>query len=337
MDKKPTIKDVALHAGVSKSTVSLVLQNSPLVKEDTRESVQASMHALNYVRNRAAATLRGGGVGLIGLVINDLRNPFFTEFAASAQRVFADAGFATVVANADEDAQMQHQVIISMLEHGVSAILISPVYGDTKPSFDAIHRTNTPTLQVLRLGDPRTEHFPFYSIDYAEGSLLAVDHFLEQGLTEIAFVGGLEGRQITLERASGFLARMAEQSRPAPSFFGRNTREFGRDIAFKLLDTQPNIKAAICFNDLVALGMMSAMAQRGVVVGRDFFLIGFDDIEESSLVYPSLSSVHCDIEGFGARSARLLLDWLADGGHPAELDRAAVRLDVRQSSLRRDI
>ena len=120
MEKRPTIIDVARHAGVSKSTVSLVLQKSPLVRQSTREAVERSMGALDYVYNRSAANLRGADAGLIGLVINDLRNPFFTEFAASAQMIFASRGYATVIANTDEDAAIQARVIASMVEHGVS-------------------------------------------------------------------------------------------------------------------------------------------------------------------------------------------------------------------------
>ena len=91
MSRRPTIVDVAEHAGVSKSTVSLVLHASPLVRPATRAAVEASIAALGYVYNRAAANLRGARAGLVGLVINDLRNPFFTEFATSAQMAFAGA------------------------------------------------------------------------------------------------------------------------------------------------------------------------------------------------------------------------------------------------------
>ena len=96
--KRPTIKDVAARAGVSKSTVSLVVQKSALVAEDTKAVVEQAMRELNYVRNRAAATLRGSSTGLVGLIINDLKNPFFTEFAASVQMALLDRGFATVIA-----------------------------------------------------------------------------------------------------------------------------------------------------------------------------------------------------------------------------------------------
>ena len=93
MDKRPTIIDVATLAGVSKSTVSLVLQQSPLVKAETREDVRRAMAQLGYVYNRAAANLRSANAGLIGVVINDLRNPFFTEFATNAQMTFASHSY----------------------------------------------------------------------------------------------------------------------------------------------------------------------------------------------------------------------------------------------------
>ena len=127
MDKRPTIIDVATLAGVSKSTVSLVLQQSPLVREETREDVRRAMAQLGYVYNRAAANLRSSNAGLIGLVINDLRNPFFTEFATAVQMAISEAGYATVVANTDEDPMLQAQVVGSMIEHGVSALVISPL------------------------------------------------------------------------------------------------------------------------------------------------------------------------------------------------------------------
>ena len=94
MTRRPTIVDVAQAAGVSKSTVSLVLRDSPLVREGTRAAVRAAMARTGYVYNRAAANLRGTGTGLIGLIINDLRNPFFTEFATAVQMALSARGHA---------------------------------------------------------------------------------------------------------------------------------------------------------------------------------------------------------------------------------------------------
>ena len=154
--RRPTIVDVARAAGVSKSTVSNVLQNSPLVRAGTRALVEKAMDELNYVYNRSAANLRGADVGLIGLVINDLRNPFFTEFAASAQMTFARRGYATVIANTDETPAVQAQVIASMIEHGVSGFLLSPTYVDEPEGLEAVRRAGVPAMQVLRRIDAIT-------------------------------------------------------------------------------------------------------------------------------------------------------------------------------------
>ncbi|MCP4318100.1 MAG: substrate-binding domain-containing protein [Hyphomicrobiales bacterium] len=332
MSKRPTIIDVAQHAGVSKSTVSLVLQNSPLVKQATRETVEKSMAALNYVYNRAAANLRGADAGLIGLVINDLRNPFFTEFATSAQMTFAKHGFATVVANTDEDPDIQSQVIASMIEHGVSALVISPAYGDEGAISGIIKRAGIPAMQVLRMIDEQTDVFPFVSLDYATGGRLAARHLVELGAKRIAFVGGLEDRPVTRERMSGYLEIMAEKGIAPMTFHGRPSRAFGRDMAMTIVRDHAEIDAAICFSDLVALGMLSGFAQSGVGVGSDFRLVGFDDIEECALVYPQLSSVRCDVARFGRRSATTMLEWLETGKCPPEREYASVELVARQSS-----
>lgn len=332
MGKRPTIIDVAQHAGVSKSTVSLVLQNSPLVKQATRDLVKKSMAALNYVYNRSAANLRGADAGLIGLVINDLRNPFYTEFATSAQMTFASHGFATVVANTDEDPGIQAQVIASMIEHGVSALVISPAYGDEGAVSAIVKRAGIPAMQVLRMIDGQTDVFPFFSLDYATGGRLAARHLVELGAKRIAFVGGLEDRPVTRERMSGYLAVMAEQGIAPATFHGRPSRAFGRDMAIRLVREFPEIDAAISFSDLVALGMLSGFAQSGVTLGSDFRLVGFDDIEECALVYPQLSSVRCDVASFGRRSAATILEWLETGKRPAEKELVKVELVARQSS-----
>lgn len=332
MAKRATIVDVAKHAGVSKSTVSLVLQNSPLVRPATRETVQKSMKELSYVYNRSAAQLRGVGVGLIGLVINDLRNPFFTEFASTVQRAFADAGFATVIADTDENEATQTQVIGSMIEHGVSGLIVSPAYGGDGAIFDRLETAGIPTMQVLRQVDDRTDIFPVLSLDYDTGGEIATRHLIDSGARRIAFVGGLEDRTITLDRMAGYLRVMAETGLTPQTFFGRPSRAFGRDIAHHLHQNHQEIEGAYCFSDLVALGMISGFAELGVTVGRDFSIVGFDDIEECALVYPQISSVCCHIAGFGRLAAETLLTWIETGTRPPTCHRSPVDLIIRQSS-----
>lgn len=308
-----------------------------LVKEETRRLVREAMDKVGYVYNRAAANLRSSNVGLIGLVINDLRNPFFTEFATSLQMALSAQGYATVVANTDEDPAVQAQVVGAMIEHGVSALVLSPTYGDDGATFDAIARGGIPTMQVLRKVDPRVEQFPFAAPDYRLGSLLAARHLLSFAPRRIAFVGGLADRPVTRERMTGYFEALAEAGMTPFVLSGRASRSFGREAAEKLTHTHPEIDAAICFNDLVALGMLSGFAKLKRNVGQDFRMVGFDDIEECSQAFPALSTVHCGIAEFGRSVAATILAWLEEGKRPGPETLTAVELVIRDTSGVRDI
>jgi LacI family transcriptional regulator len=227
MRRRPTISDVAREAGVSRSTVSLVLQESPLVKSETRAQVQVAAAKIGYVYNRLAANLRSAKIGLIGIVINDLRNPFFTEFATSVQMTLSAHKYAAVLANTEEDAALQAQVVGVMIEHGVSAVVISPAYGSEEDTFGPLARADIPTMQVLRRVAADTGLFPFSSPDYITGGRLATEHLLALGAKKIGFVGGLEGRAVTQERMSGYLSVLAHAGLEPLILTGRSSKAPG--------------------------------------------------------------------------------------------------------------
>lgn len=334
MSRRPTIIDVAREADVSKSTVSLVLQNSALVKAETRAQVEAAIARIGYVYNRAAATLRSSNAGLIGLIINDLRNPYFTEFATSVQMTLAARGYAVVLANTDEDPALQTQVLGAMIEHGVSGVVLSPAYGGEAQVFDMLTRAGIPAMQVLRKVHPRTDLFPFASPDNVAGSRLATAHLLAAGARRIAFMGGVAGQFVTDERRRGYLAALAGAGLAPLMFDGRSTRAFGHELAGRLAADHPQVDGVLCFNDLAALGLLSGCAQIGRRVGDGFRIVGFDDIEDSALAYPSLSSVRGNIASFGRDIAETMVAWLTDGIKPSPETRTRVELVVRESSKR---
>jgi len=310
-----------------------VLQNSPLVRAETRDEVRRAMLDIGYVYNRSAAQLRQSNTGLIGLVINDLRNPFFTEFATSVQMALSAKGFATVLANTDEDPALQAQVVAAMLEHGVAALILSPAYGAVEATFDALARAKVPTMQVLRRAVPDVARFPFSVPDYRTGSRMATDHLLASGACRIAFLGGIEGREVTEARMSGYFAGLAKVGMTPLHLPGRPTRAFGREAALRLTAEYPEVDAVLCFSDLVALGLLSGCAHTGRRLGVDLKVVGFDDIEECAQVWPGLTSVRCDIAGFGRGVAETVLGWLETGTRPAPVTVTPVDLILRESSM----
>ena len=332
MDRRPTIKDVAKEAGVSKSTVSLVLQRSPLVKDETRALVRDAMARIGYVYNRSAAQLRGSSSGLIGLIINDLRNPFFTEFATSFQTSLAARGYAVVLAHVNEDAVEQGRMIDTLIEHGVSGFVVSPAYSDEPTPLEAIARAGLPAIQVFRKVDAREELFPFIAPNYETGSRAATEHLFERGATHVAFVGGLAGRAVTEERMSGYLAVMAEKGLEPLVLTGAATHAFGLDTSTRLQTECPSVDGALCFNDQVALGLMAGASAQGRRIGHDMRVIGFDNIEGSRQSVPALTSVACGIPQFATDVAARLLAWLDDGVVPESGMRTDVSLIIRGSS-----
>lgn len=332
MGHRPTILDVAKEAGVSKSTVSLVLQGSSSVRESTRETVRRAMNEIGYVYNRSAATLRSASSGLIGLVINDLRNPFFTEFAASLQMELTRHGFATVLANSDEDPEIQHQMISSLVEHGVSAFIISTAYGDIERTREILEQAATPTLQVFRSFSSGPQGFPLLSPDYELGGQIATGHLLDAGCSRVAFLGGLEGRQVTQDRMSGYLSRLRQEKIEPVVLTGEATRAFGKKTVRTLMAEYPDLDGIICFNDLVGLGVLSGCTEIGIQVGRDLRVVGFDDIEDCQDSHPPLSSVSCNIPQFATLTAETIASWVGDGKRPDNVTFSGVELKVRASS-----
>lgn len=333
--KRPTVVDVARAAGVSRSTVSLVMQGSNLVKPETRERVQKAIRDVGYIYNRSAARLRSTKAGLIGLVINDLRNPFFAEFAISVQMEFSRHGYATVLANTDENPDTQAQVIESMIEHGVSALVISPTFGRGSSTFNRIADIGVPTMQVLRKVDDRVHRFPAVLFANTQGGRDATRHLIECGCRNIAFIGGFEQFTTTHERVQGYREVMTAADREMLIIHGRASREFGRETAWRLIGDYPAFDGIFCFNDLVALGVNAALLEAGRRAGRDYRLIGFDDIEECAQTWPKLSSICCGVNAFGCRTAQTMLDWFKTGKLPAPETRSDVRLVARESTTGR--
>jgi len=329
---KTTVIDIARAAGVSKSTVSLVLQGSSLVQESTRAKVQAAMAELGYVYNRGAANLRKAQSTVIGMVINDLTNSFFAELAVGIDRIMQTANFVPFLANTGENTERQGQVIASMLEHGIAGLIVSPARGTEPRDLRPVIDSGIPVVVAVRgLTMPRVSTI---GPDNRVGARQAVAHLVGLGHRRIAFLGGYGDTANFNERVAGYADALKAGGLPLDDSLVIRTapsREGGSE-AVKLLMNQPEPpRAALCFNDAVAFGACDALRVRGLEPGVDFGVVGFDDVIEARSVVPALTTVSVGPQALGERAAQLLLKQINSGQPEVENVRTPVRLVVRES------
>lgn len=334
-----TIVDIARAAGVSKSTVSLVLKESPLVKSATRDRVMRAIDQLGYVYNRSAASLRTARSSFVGMVISDLMNPFFTELAVGIEDGLYNLGFVPILANTNEDVERQTRVLHSLREHGVAGIILSPARGtDVWSLAETLPRALPMVLTMRRV---EGSALPYIGPDNRVGSRDAVGHLINLGHRSIAFLGGYASMTTQRERISGYRDALIAAGLPLRDeliFEAMPTRAGGSEAISAALASPYKPTAAFCYNDIVAMGATRALGLRGIRVGVDFAVIGFDDIVEAEHNAPPLTTVNADTRIMGTRAARSLLG-LIDGADPQAMSFiGTTRLVVREScgAYRRD-
>jgi LacI family transcriptional regulator len=331
--RKITLNDIAAAAGVSRATVSLVLRNSPLVHADTRARIEQQIDRLGYVYNRAAANLRRQVSSSVALVINDLSNPFFAEFAAGVDEALAGAGYVTLLGSTGESVERQDAVLASLIEHHPAAIILSPAEGtDAARVMRAVGR-RTPVLVFNR--ELEGADFDFLGLDNRRGAYLATEHLLSRGHRRIAFFGGHADSSSCRQRRQGYVEALAAAGiTPEPQWLIESapTRLEAATQTAALFVRDPAPTAAVAYNDAVALGLMLGLARRGRRPGHDFAVTGFDDIPESAMSVPPLTTLAVDPRARGRQAAMLAL---ARAQHLPEASAstiAPVQLVVRDSS-----
>ncbi|MFC3074518.1 LacI family DNA-binding transcriptional regulator [Shinella pollutisoli] len=328
-----TVVDIARAAGVSKSTVSLVLQASPLVNEATRARVNAAIRDLGYVYNRGAANLRQSASSrIIGIVVNDLTNSFFAELAVGMDMVLQSAGYVQFLSNSAESLDRQRQVIASMREHGISGLILSPARGTEAADLKPLTASGVPVVAVVRnvVGAKVSTLFS----DNHAGAKDAVRHLISLGHRRIAFLGGIANTTVFAERTQGWRDALAEAGLEAPeelAIASTAARAGGVAAVERALSLPVPPTAALCFNDAAAFGVCDGLRAKGKEPGHDFAVVGFDDVIEAETAVPALTTVSVDPQGMGRRAAQMLLKQINAGRVEPEAVVSSVRLVVRES------
>ncbi|MDE3009516.1 MAG: LacI family DNA-binding transcriptional regulator [Pseudomonadota bacterium] len=327
-----TIHDVAAAAGVSKSTVSLVLQGSTLIRDETAERVREAARKLGYVYNRRAAELRSNSSRTIGVVINDLMNPFFAEVLVGLERKLVDAGYIVFMAHTSEDLRRQEQVLATMREQNIAGIALCPVLGTPQALLKTVKSWGIPLVVMVRpLG---TSAYDYAGSDNEGGVALATAHLIARGHRHIAFLGGRRG-PVFEQRLAGYKRALADAGiafDEARVFAADPTREGAHDCTLAMLDSHAEVTAAACYNDLVAFGALSALGERGLRPGKDFAVMGFDNVLAAAHSNPPLSTVDVRPGALGEAAAALLLHRISAPGSAPSRYIATPHLVLRQSA-----
>jgi DNA-binding LacI/PurR family transcriptional regulator len=320
----PSIRDVASRANVSPATVSRAFAEPGLVRAETLQRVLAVAEDLHYRPSRAARSLTTGKTGNIGLVVPDLANPFFSAILKGGQARAREADHAVFLADSEENPRLELELVRAMARQVDGVIICSSRLSEAQ--LQQLRRDTT-----LVLLNRRVRGVSAVLLDSAGGMRQAIKHLVALGHNRIGFLGGPDGSWSNRERRRGLRLETRGKSLDtvelgpfAPHF------EAGQHAAD--LAVAAEVTAVVAFNDLLALGVLSRLADRGIGVPDEISVVGFDDIPMAGMATPHLTTVALPLEQSGRVAIELLLEQLAHPGSGTHEQGLPAQLIVRAST-----
>lgn len=306
MTKRPTIIDVAKHAGVSKTTVSRVVRGEEdRVAEETRERVFESVNELGYIHNALARGMRTNRTFTISLIIPDITNPFWPEVARGIQDALDKEGYTVLMGNSDWELKKEKNFLSAARKSLVDGILINP----TSVSNQDLKDLQLPIV-VLGLGN----EFPDFDVigsDSRSGSELGLNHLFQLGHRRIGLINGLSRRSSRSSRLDAYYEFHQKKGLALDTELIINVpygQEHGYRGMMQLLSLPERPTAVFAGNDILAIGALQAVYQSGLGIPDDISLVGMDDIYPVSVTRPPLTTIAKQKYKTGRKSVELLLN-----------------------------
>ena len=306
-----SIKDVALRAGCSIATVSRVLAGKGYISEDARKKVEEAVKELGYRPNRVARSLRARKSRVIGLVLSDIRNPFFSEISRAVEHVAVRHGYTVLICNTDEDPKREAQSLKLMEEEKVAGILLSPTRANTKSLDPSV-------LPPLVLFDRKVAgvHLDSVVIDNEEAALKLTRHLLAGRYQKIAGVFGAKSFTASA-RIKGFQAAfVGAEHRMAGIYQAPAFEDEGARMMAEILMKEPDVDAVVCSSALLATGAYKTLRQSGLHILKGGGFVCFDDPSWASFVDPPITVIRQPATTLGEAAADLLMKRIEDPSRP---------------------
>jgi LacI family transcriptional regulator len=326
-----TLAQIAARAGVHISTASRSLSpDGGGVSSRTAARVRAIAKEMGYQPDPAAATLRTGRSGVLGIVVPRVTDYVLARIFEGADAAARELGFTTVVANTNDDPRLRMQLMEDLLSRRVEGFIIGDARLDGDELVSALKRRSSPYVLVSR----RLRGHPSVATDDVRGGQLAGDHLLELGHTAVGVIAGYDYASTCVERAHGFVQRFRVAGIPVPDTCVQVSgadAEGGYQAAHALLTRHPELTALFAINDFAAIGAMGAAREHGRTPGGDIAIVGYNDIPLSQYLPVPLTSVRSSMEQIGREAARALTKLI--GGREAIATLLEPVLVARDSTL----
>ena len=340
--KAPGVKDVAALAGVSVGSVSNVINRRERVRPDVRERVEAAIEQLGYKPNPTAQALRRGTSPLVGVAVFDLTNPFFMEAAAAMERVLSREGYIMTLSSTHASVQEERDLLEALGRQAVRGVLLTPA-DSTHEAATRLLKEGTPV--VLFDAADAAEGLPSVSIDDRAGAALAIEHLLALGHQRICFLNGPADMRQSMQRLAGVRDAVEHWQRltgsdsvqltvcNAEAYTAQAGYAATEDALAEARSTSDGSDptAIFCANDLLAVGVMSALRVAGISIPDDVSVIGFDDIPLAAQMPVPLTTIRQPMDELGAAAAELLLSG-ADA--PTQHQTFSPVLTIRESTAK---
>jgi len=331
--ERTTIKDVAREVGVSINTVSRALNGKPDVSPETRRLVLKTAQRLNYMPNKLARGLRSNKTGIIGVIVADIANPFFSAVVKGMGKAAKGLGYSIILQDTSENYKNEEEAIQIMISEQVDGLLITPVQTE-KRSIHMLQESGIPFVLVARYFDDADTDYVV--ADDVQGGYLATAHLIEKGHEKIAFINGPPYNSSAIERFQGYKKALEEHDIGLNESLIRNgalTMEDGYTYGKALLmDHDPQPTALFTFSDFVALGAMKAVREVGLRIPEDIAIVGYDDIDFAFCLESPLTTIRFPKREIG-EEAISVLEKKIDGQKCHSNLKIPVELVIRQSSL----
>lgn len=327
-----TMMEVARTSGVSYSTVSRVLSGYEFVKKATRDRVMDAVEQLGYVANLQARSLAGGRSRIIGMLVPNLDNGYVGTIMRGIDQELERAKYDLILYTSHRHPGNE-SVYVSTITNGMTEglLLIAPLVPTTY--MDDLRARNFPYVLIDQAD--RTENSCVVEATNWQGAYDATRYLSQLGHTRIAFITGALAIRSAVDRLRGYKAALADCDIPVREEWvieGDFQQQTGYETAKRLLQSaDPRPTAIFASNDLSAFGAMDAARECGLRIPDDISIIGFDDVPQSSVIYPKLTTIRQPLEQMGQVAAQMLLAQIEDPGHTLQRVALPTQLVIRDS------